>query len=176
MPTQSDASPDDPLGALGRTRVDVASRMKVSEETGPVLKAGPMAAFADLMAMAAMNGRVWVREGMVVDLKCGAELGLAGRSWDCSVTVKAVDGGSALYILDWLHEHSGENGIILIQNKGGIIYTKPINQMAVVALQNNQFIYPTRWTHYRFRANHSFLNELNSTTNYFSCNVLFDIF
>ena len=80
MPTQSEASPDDPLGALGRTSVDVASRMKVSEETGPVLKAGPMAAFADLMAMAAMNGRVWVREGMVVDLKCGAELGLAGRS------------------------------------------------------------------------------------------------
>ena len=80
MPTQSDASPDDPLGALGRTRVDVASRMKVSEETGPVLKAGPIAAFADLMAMAAMNGRVWVREGMVVVLKCGVGLGLAGRS------------------------------------------------------------------------------------------------
>ena len=71
MPTQSEASPDDPLGALGRMSVDVASRMKVSEDTGPVLKAGPMAAFAHLKlrAMAARIGRVWVREGMVVVLE-----------------------------------------------------------------------------------------------------------
>ena len=68
MPTQSDASPDEPLGALGRTRVDVASRINVSDETGPVLNAGPIAAFANLKPMVAITGRVWAREGMLVVL------------------------------------------------------------------------------------------------------------
>lgn len=58
IPTQREASPEDPLGALGRTRVEVASRMKESSETGPVLKAGPMAAFTDPTARAAITGRV----------------------------------------------------------------------------------------------------------------------
>lgn len=58
IPTQREVIPEDPLGALGRTRVEVASRMKESSETGPVLKAGPMAAFADPMATAAITGRV----------------------------------------------------------------------------------------------------------------------
>lgn len=57
IPTQREASPEDPLGALGRTRVEVASRMKEPSETGPVLKAGPMAAFADPTARAATTGR-----------------------------------------------------------------------------------------------------------------------
>lgn len=58
MPTQREASPEYPLGALGSMRVEVASVMKEPEETGPVLKAGPMKAFADLKAMAAITGRV----------------------------------------------------------------------------------------------------------------------
>lgn len=44
IPTQRDAEPVEPLGALGRVRVEVASRMKESVATGPVLNAGPMAA------------------------------------------------------------------------------------------------------------------------------------
>lgn len=44
MPTQREASPLLLRGAAGRTRVALALRMKVSSATGPVLKAGPMAA------------------------------------------------------------------------------------------------------------------------------------
>ena len=51
---------------MGRTRVDVASRINVSDETGPVLNAGPIAAFANLKPMVAIMGRVWAREGMLV--------------------------------------------------------------------------------------------------------------
>lgn len=67
IPTQSEASPEDPLGALGRVRVDVASLMKESEETGPVLNAGPMAAFVDLKAIAAITKRVRASGGMVTE-------------------------------------------------------------------------------------------------------------
>lgn len=44
MPTHNEVEPDESLGVLGRVRVDVASRMKELEETGPVLNAWPMAA------------------------------------------------------------------------------------------------------------------------------------
>lgn len=45
MPTQSDMSPLEPEGVLGRMRVAVDSRMNEFDATGPVLKAGPKAAF-----------------------------------------------------------------------------------------------------------------------------------
>lgn len=67
IPTQREASPDEPLGALGRMRVEDASRMKELEETGPVENAGPIAACAVLMAVMARAERVWCREGMLVD-------------------------------------------------------------------------------------------------------------
>lgn len=50
MPTQREASPEDPLGALGKMSVEVASRIHELEDTGPVLKAGPMAASTDAKA------------------------------------------------------------------------------------------------------------------------------
>jgi hypothetical protein len=65
MPTQSDASPEEPLGALGRTRVEVDSRMKESEATGPVLKAGPMAAFTEAIAVMASAEMVCLLEGIL---------------------------------------------------------------------------------------------------------------
>lgn len=77
----------------------------------------------------------------------------------------------------WLHGYSGRNDIMLIQNRRYNLY-ETINQVAVVALQNTQFIYPTRWARHRFQASHSFLNELNTTTTYFNCfvhKILFDI-
>lgn len=52
MPTHSEVIPEEPLGIFGRTRVEVASRMNESEATGPVLNAGPIAAFADVQAAA----------------------------------------------------------------------------------------------------------------------------
>lgn len=45
MPTQRDMIPLEPEGVLGRMRVAVDSRMNEFEATGPVLKAGPKAAF-----------------------------------------------------------------------------------------------------------------------------------
>ncbi len=65
MPTHSDRSPDDPVGALGRISVDVASRMNEPDATGPVLKAGPMAASAVATAVA-RAARRWRGEGIVV--------------------------------------------------------------------------------------------------------------
>jgi hypothetical protein len=65
MPTQREASPEEPLGALGRTRVDVDSRMKESEATGPVLKAGPIAAFTEAIAVMARAEIVCLLEGIL---------------------------------------------------------------------------------------------------------------
>lgn len=65
MPTHNDASPEEPLGALGRTRVEVDSRMKESEATGPVLKAGPMAAFTEAIAVMARAEMVCLVEGIL---------------------------------------------------------------------------------------------------------------
>ena len=51
VPIHRDASPEDPLGFSGRTRVASASRMKELSGTGPVLKAGPIAASTAWMAI-----------------------------------------------------------------------------------------------------------------------------
>lgn len=64
MPTQREASPEEPLGALGRTRVEVDSRMKEFEATGPVLKAGPMAAFTEAIAIMARAEIVCLVKGI----------------------------------------------------------------------------------------------------------------
>ena len=66
MPTQRERSPEDPLGALGRTRVAVDSRMNELEATGPVLKYGPMAASTEVKANAARAERILREEGMAV--------------------------------------------------------------------------------------------------------------
>ena len=67
MPTQREASPEDPEGAFGRTRVEVASRIHEPSATGPVLKAGPMAALTeDVNTAAAMVERIWREEGMLM--------------------------------------------------------------------------------------------------------------
>lgn len=65
MPTQREATPDDPLGTSGRTRVEVASRIHELAPTGPVLKAGPMAACTEATAMAARAERIWLEEGIL---------------------------------------------------------------------------------------------------------------
>jgi hypothetical protein len=65
MPTHSDASPEEPLGVLGRTRVEVDSRMKESDATGPVLKAGPMAAFTEAIAVMAKAEMVCLVKGIL---------------------------------------------------------------------------------------------------------------
>ena len=52
-----------PLGALGRVRVEVDSRMKEFEATGPVLNAGPMAAFT--VVAAARTERISTEDGIV---------------------------------------------------------------------------------------------------------------
>ena len=65
IPTHSEASPDDPVGAFGRTSVEVASRIHEPEPTGPVLKAGPIAACTEeVNAAAARVERSWRVEGM----------------------------------------------------------------------------------------------------------------
>lgn len=67
MPTQSEASPWLLLGALGRTRVEVASRIHEPSATGPVLKAGPIAASAtEERATAAKAEMIWREEGILV--------------------------------------------------------------------------------------------------------------
>jgi hypothetical protein len=65
MPTQREASPEEPLGVLGRTRVEVDSRMKESEATGPVLKAGPKAAFTEAIAVMASAEIVCLVKGIL---------------------------------------------------------------------------------------------------------------
>lgn len=57
IPTQREATPEEPVGPLGKMRVDVASRMNELEATGPVLKAGPMAPSTTGMATAARADR-----------------------------------------------------------------------------------------------------------------------
>ena len=69
MPTQSDASPVEPLGALARIRVEVDSRMKEFDATGPVLKTGPNAAYTEVMAAAVRTKRIWMREYIVSILR-----------------------------------------------------------------------------------------------------------
>jgi hypothetical protein len=64
IPTQSEASPEEPEGALGKTSVEVASRIQEPEPTGPVLKAGPMAASTE--AAAAATERIWRRDGILI--------------------------------------------------------------------------------------------------------------
>jgi hypothetical protein len=67
IPTQREASPVDPVGAFGKTSVDVASRIQEPEPTGPVLNAGPMAALTDEVSVAATKlDRSWRADGMVV--------------------------------------------------------------------------------------------------------------
>lgn len=67
MPTQRERSPLLFSLRVGRIRVDVASRMKELEATGPVLKAGPIAAFTVVKAPAARAAETsWLTEGMVV--------------------------------------------------------------------------------------------------------------
>jgi hypothetical protein len=68
MPTQREASPEEPLGAFGSTRVDVDSRMKDSEATGPVLKAGPMAAFTEAIAVIVRAEMVCLVEGIFMKI------------------------------------------------------------------------------------------------------------
>lgn len=50
---------------LGRMRVEMDSRMKEGEETGPVEKAGPIAGLVVVRAVRASVVRVWWRGGMV---------------------------------------------------------------------------------------------------------------
>jgi hypothetical protein len=71
IPTQREASPEFPLGALGRTRVAVDSRIKELSDTGPVLKAGPIAAFTDTIAVAARTDTAWLKEGIVANVVRG---------------------------------------------------------------------------------------------------------
>ena len=68
MPTQRDVSPVEPLGALGNTRVDTASRIQEFEETGPVLKDGPKAASTEVKAMAARTETNWREGGILTTL------------------------------------------------------------------------------------------------------------
>lgn len=53
IPTQRDEIPEVPLGTSGRMRVEVASLIQDPSATGPVLKAGPIAALTDAKAPAA---------------------------------------------------------------------------------------------------------------------------
>lgn len=68
MPTQREASPELPVGALGKTRVEVASRIQEPEPTGPVLKAGPMAASTEVKAAAATTERILREEGILAGM------------------------------------------------------------------------------------------------------------
>lgn len=70
MPTHRDASPLDPVGAFGRMRVAVDSRIHESSETGPVLKAGPIAAFAkkEREEMKEKGKMIRLGEGIVADV------------------------------------------------------------------------------------------------------------
>jgi hypothetical protein len=83
IPTQREASPEEPLGASGRVKVEVASRMNESSETGPVLKAGPMAAFTDVKPTAASAETTWLTEGIA--LKVGS---VVARTFNLYYTVK----------------------------------------------------------------------------------------
>lgn len=61
MPTQRDMIPAEPEGVSGKMRVAVDSRMKEFVATGPVLKAGPKAAFTvAAVTTAAMRARCGV--------------------------------------------------------------------------------------------------------------------
>jgi hypothetical protein len=73
MPTQREVSPVESLGASGRMRVEVASRMKVLLATGPVLKAGPIAASTDVQATAARAKMILAWDGIIANVRrwCG---------------------------------------------------------------------------------------------------------
>lgn len=66
IPTQREASPWLLVGGAGRTRVEVDSRMKELEATGPVLKAGPKAALVPATAITARALIIWLQEGIFV--------------------------------------------------------------------------------------------------------------
>jgi hypothetical protein len=68
IPTQREASPELPLGTLGRTRVAVDSRIKELSDTGPVLKAGPIAAFTDITVVTARTDIARLKEGIVANV------------------------------------------------------------------------------------------------------------
>lgn len=94
------ASEEPPLGPLGRTRVEVASRMKESSETGPVLKAGPMAAFTPVAPRAARAARTWVRVYILIEL-CVVDVSRCGSSCGLVVLVDGLRGqGAFLYVLN----------------------------------------------------------------------------
>jgi len=65
IPTQRERTPEEPVGPLGKMRVDVDSRMNELAATGPVLKAGPMAPSTVVMATAARADRTR-RENSIV--------------------------------------------------------------------------------------------------------------
>jgi hypothetical protein len=66
MPTHNEASPRLLVGTLGRTRVEVASRIQELEPTGPVEKAGPKAAEAWVARrVRAIAVGIWWDERMV---------------------------------------------------------------------------------------------------------------
>lgn len=76
MPTQRERSPLLSLGTAGRTRVAQDSRIKVSEEVGPVLKAEPMAALTLATAAAAARAeRVRRVEDMLYVFSCVLRIG-----------------------------------------------------------------------------------------------------
>ena len=54
IPTHSEVIPEVPLGASGKRSVEVASRIHDPLPTGPVLKAGPIAARAGAANVAAV--------------------------------------------------------------------------------------------------------------------------
>ncbi len=71
IPTQREVMPELPLGTLGKMRVDVASRIQEPPPTGPVLKAGPMAASTEVNVMAAAAAKAeitWRGEDIIVDI------------------------------------------------------------------------------------------------------------
>jgi hypothetical protein len=68
IPTHSEVSPTDPVGAFGSTSVELASRIQEPAPTGPVLKAGPNAAFTEQVSAAvARNETSWREDGILVD-------------------------------------------------------------------------------------------------------------
>ena len=67
IPTHSAVSPDDPVGAFGSTSVELASRIQEPAPTGPVLKAGPNAAFTgDVSTAVVRTERIWREDGILI--------------------------------------------------------------------------------------------------------------
>lgn len=59
--------------------------------TGPVLKAGPIAAFTDVMQTAARAERAWLREGMV--------MGVQYMEWTEKIDGSQLAGGESEVVL-----------------------------------------------------------------------------